>query len=194
MSNGTPTPEDRVTREDKFNAFEWLRLTALSDSTVARHAAILMVELTKAASSETGTPYRMTAKFDDEARVIAGTLPHHLASTASTRVEVPSATASETSANDFSSHKPAGEPGLTERGPSSAIRARAFEDSPVAWLIERVEGDKLWHEVVLSPLTDDTYMNEGDAAYPLFREVYTQEALDQSKREAHELHKGLRIE
>jgi hypothetical protein len=76
----------------------------------------------------------------------------------------------------------------------SAIRARAFEDSPVAWLIERVEGDKLRHEVVLSPLTDDTYMDEGDAAYPLFREVYTQEALDQSKREAHELHKGLRIE
>lgn len=35
----------------------------------------------------------------------------------------------------------------------------------VAWLIERADGSR---EVVLSPLTDDTYMVEGDEATPLY--------------------------
>jgi hypothetical protein len=43
---------------------------------------------------------------------------------------------------------------------------RAFEEKPVAWLIERPKGtgkqQRTEFEVVLSPLTDDTFMDEGD--------------------------------
>lgn len=45
-------------------------------------------------------------------------------------------------------------------------------EQPVAWLIERPEGtgkqQTVKREVVLSPLTDDTFIDEGDAAYPLY--------------------------
>jgi hypothetical protein len=40
------------------------------------------------------------------------------------------------------------------------------QDRPAdAWLIVRSDGSK---DVVLSPLTDDTYMDEGDEAWPLY--------------------------
>lgn len=82
------------------------------------------------------------------------------------------------------------------RAPSAT--SRAFEEKPSAWLIERPRGagkqQKMEYQVVLSPLTDDTFMDEGDCAYPLFREVYTQERLDEAERVAGERHKKLRVE
>ena len=41
-------------------------------------------------------------------------------------------------------------------------------DEPVAWLIVHYGPGKAEKEVVLSPLTDDHYMGEGDEAWPLF--------------------------
>ena len=40
---------------------------------------------------------------------------------------------------------------------------------PVAWLVLRVKADQsIEQEIVSSPLTDDTYMEDGDEAYPLY--------------------------
>jgi hypothetical protein len=48
----------------------------------------------------------------------------------------------------------------------------ALEDKPVAWLIVHHSGTGKHQchvrEVVLSPLTDDHYMDEGDEAWPLY--------------------------
>ena len=42
-------------------------------------------------------------------------------------------------------------------------------DRPVAWLILRSKRDgTVESRVVMSPLTDDHYMDEGDEAWPLF--------------------------
>ena len=38
------------------------------------------------------------------------------------------------------------------------------EEATVAWLVIRCDGD---HELVFSPLTDDTFIDEGDEAWPL---------------------------
>lgn len=47
-----------------------------------------------------------------------------------------------------------------------------YSEKPVAWLIVRHSGTggaSAQHlEVVLSPFTDDTYMDEGDEAWPLY--------------------------
>lgn len=57
----------------------------------------------------------------------------------------------------------------------SAKPRREFEEKPVAWLVERPKGTGkqaiIERELVLSPLTDDTFMDEGDVAWPLFRPV-----------------------
>lgn len=56
---------------------------------------------------------------------------------------------------------------------SVASATLRFEEKPRAWLIERPTGTgkqaTMEYEVVLSPLTDDTFMDEGDRAWPLFR-------------------------
>jgi hypothetical protein len=48
-----------------------------------------------------------------------------------------------------------------------------LEEKPVAWLIERPKGtgkqQTIEYELVLSPLTDDTFMDEGDEAWPLYK-------------------------
>lgn len=50
-----------------------------------------------------------------------------------------------------------------------------YSEKPVAWLIVRhsgAGGASAKHlEVVLSPLTDDTYMDEGDEAWPLYSKL-----------------------
>lgn len=56
----------------------------------------------------------------------------------------------------------------------SAPSARGeLEEKPVARLIERPRGtgkqQRIEYEVVLSPLTDDTFMDEGDEAWPLYK-------------------------
>lgn len=49
--------------------------------------------------------------------------------------------------------------------PTEATEPRAAD----AWLIiHYLKGGKTEREVVLSPLTDDTYMDEGDEAIPLY--------------------------
>lgn len=72
---------------------------------------------------------------------------------------------------------------------------RQFEEKPVAWLIQRPDtvGEGRQYEVTLTPLTDDTYMDEGDVAYPLYRQVYTQEALDEADKRSAERHAKLRL-
>lgn len=55
-----------------------------------------------------------------------------------------------------------------------ALSARGeLEEKPVAWLIERPKGtgkqQTIEYELVLSPLTDDTFMDEGDEAWPLYK-------------------------
>lgn len=57
------------------------------------------------------------------------------------------------------------EAGHTVRSASVPSAERGTKPAD-AWLIERSDGSK---EVVLSPLTDDTFMDEGDEAWPLYK-------------------------
>jgi hypothetical protein len=136
--SGLPTPYDRLTLPQKM----MLEAEAMELRDTSRLAARLLREGASALSEtaptgcEKHTNFRSSGPFcpvclDDQRKEAvalaeqwkgraddAGRLSRAVIGSA------PSATASETSANDFSSHKPAGEPGLTERGPSSAIEPK----------------------------------------------------------------------
>lgn len=67
-----------------------------------------------------------------------------------------------------------------------ALRSETkYSEKPVAWLIVRhsgAGGASAKHlEVVLSPLTDDTYMDEGDEAWPLYSKLNASGERGQSK-------------
>lgn len=71
----------------------------------------------------------------------------------------------------------------------SEMRQRAFEEKPVAWMVKLKSGvESLVYDI------DRLELQEGDFAYPLFREVYTQAQLDAAKATAERRHKKLRIE
>ena len=55
-----------------------------------------------------------------------------------------------------------------------------LEEKPVAWLIVRPDtvGKGERREVVLNPLTDSTFMDEGDSAWPLYRRFNKDESPD----------------
>lgn len=61
---------------------------------------------------------------------------------------------------------------LAEAKSARPEERHTYSEKPVAWLIVRHSGTggaSAQHlEVVLSPLTDDTYMDEGDEAWPLY--------------------------
>src|SRR4051812_29752990 len=52
---------------------------------------------------------------------------------------------------------------------------RQFEEQPFAWAVKLESGVE---SLVYHPIEGTLELKDGDVAYPLFREVYTQEQLD----------------
>jgi hypothetical protein len=68
---------------------------------------------------------------------------------------------------------------------------RDFEDQPFAWAVKLKSGVE---SLVYHPIAEALELEAGDVAYPLYREIYTQEGLDAAKAEAERLVSGIRVE